>query len=286
MFAKIFRVYSLLFLISPLYLHAYTYLFSHAFGSFPERSILYRKKSRRLGRSLFGKYYIFCNNNIEFVRFNDLKLRFFSFYIPNSCLGQEADIAVLKEKYEQIDDDIILFGVSRGAATASNFMAQNQPTKIKAAILESPFDHAETGIEGFIDGCGFKNCPRIKKFFKKLFHKISSYDKNGLHPKDVVEKINKDIPIIFVCSKKDGLVPYQSTINLYKQLVKSGHKHTYLLVLDSGRHGFSIWGPDGEKYQNVIHAFYKKYGLPHNQDFAEKGQALFEKCQPSLDNLQ
>jgi len=285
LFVKLFRIYLLLFFIYFAQVDAYTYLYSYAFGSFPMRSIIYRKKTNWLSRFLFEKWSIFCNNDMKFVKYNDRKLGVILFYIRNTCLGQEDDIAAFKKGYEQIDDDVIVFGISRGAATASNFMALHQPTRIKGAVLESPFDHAEKGIEGFINGCGFKRWPKTKNFFNWLFHKVARYNKNGLHPKDVVEKISKDIPIIFVCSKKDGMIPYQSTINLYKQLIKSGHTYVHLLVLESGNHGFLIWGPDGDKYQNVIHAFYRRYNLPHNEQFATEGQALFEKCQPTLQDL-
>ena len=56
----------------------------------------------------------------------------------------------------------------------------------------------------------------------------------------------------------------QHEIDLLKKLEKIRQKH------------------EGEKYQNVVHAFYKKYDLPYNPEFAKKGNADFKKCQPNI----
>jgi len=277
----------LLSFVSSVYVHAYTYLYSHGFGGIGLRYHWYKQKNNRFTKLLFGQHYIFCNDNIKVVKFNDAKFGFIPCYLPNSCLGQDADIAVLSNGYDEVDDeDIILFGVSRGAATASNFVARHNPERIKALILESPFDYAERGIDGFLNIFRLNRLPRSKNFCKSVFYRFSSYDQDGIHPRDIVENINPDLPVLLVCSKEDIVIPYQSTVNLYQQLIETGHEHVYLLVLDRGWHARLLWSADGERYQNVVHAFYRRYGLPHDADFAERGQADFERCRPSIQELQ
>ncbi len=96
------------------------------------------------------------------------------------------------------------------------------------------------------------------------------------------ENISKDIPILIICSKEDQLVPLSSSINVYKKLIASGHKHTYIFVTDYGRHAKILRGADGEKYQYVVNAFYKKYNLPYCSTSAAKGEDLLALCQPTF----
>jgi hypothetical protein len=42
---------------------------------------------------------------------------------------------------------------------------------------------------------------------------------------------------------------------------------------------------EGELYNNVVHAFYKKYNLPHNAAWAQSGEIMLNYCQPSLDEI-
>jgi hypothetical protein len=111
---------------------------------------------------------------------------------------------------------------------------------------------------------------------------FKKYKRDGMSPAGMVEKIPKDLPILIICSQEDGLVPCSSSISIYKKLVDSGHKHTYILILNHGRHAKILSGPDGKKYQRVVHAFYKKHNLPHNPSIAAKGEKYLRKCQPHL----
>jgi hypothetical protein len=110
-----------------------------------------------------------------------------------------------------------------------------------------------------------------------LFKKYSRY---GIRPIDVLDDVSHELPILIICSKEDQLVPYHSSVALYQKLVQSGHTHVYLLRLEHGKHAKLLSGNDGEKYRAVVHAFYKKYNLDHNEIYAAKGEFLLSKCQP------
>jgi hypothetical protein len=43
-----------------------------------------------------------------------------------------------------------------------------------------------------------------------------------------------------------------------------------------------LQGADGEKYQAVVNAFYKKYNLPHCRKSAAQGKDLLALCQPNF----
>ena len=42
---------------------------------------------------------------------------------------------------------------------------------------------------------------------------------------------------------------------------------------------------DKERYESVVHAFYKHYNLPYNTQKASKGQEAFAQTQPSISDL-
>jgi hypothetical protein len=111
---------------------------------------------------------------------------------------------------------------------------------------------------------------------------FKKYNRNGWSPKNCVANISKDIPILIICSKEDETVPYTSSINIYKNLVSCGHKHVYILITEHGQHAQILQGPDGELYQYVVNAFYKKYNLPYCPLSAAKGEPLLALCQPNL----
>jgi len=275
-----------------------SYLFSHGFADTLNQFCYYVKNYKWLGRGYENKSYILYNP-VKSFNFPDAMCK----HVPNlyyTSLGQKNEIEALRKAYRQMDkeketengqkiydDKRVLAGVSRGASTIINFLAKDKPDKVKAAILESPFDHMESIImkHWFIELLA--KLPFLsKERIYNIFCKITQYQDNGAHTINLVDKIDKNIPVMFVCSKTDKSVPYLATINLYKKLIKSGHKRAHLLRLANGRHARFLQNDEvGEKYQNVIHAFYKKYGLKHDDALAAKGEADFGNCSPGIDQL-
>lgn len=195
-------------------------------------------------------------------------------------LGQQQDVESLTTVYKSAqkqfpDYSFVGHGVSRGAATWLNFCALHKPEKICALIIESPFDDPLTLVGKFIP------CPKDSdenekaKILKNVF---PLWNPIGYKPVDLVEKIPTNIPLLFIHSDQDSLISFKSSELLCKKLAESKHD-VYLLILKSGgEHANIFGGKQGRTYTNVVHAFYKKIGLPHNPAWAQEGKSLLEHC--------
>lgn len=238
----------------------FTYLFCHGRG-----------QSHLTANHYLASGLIPDKNALHRFNFSDIKDNVFH---PKQCaLGQRKDIETLKEVVHHVkkkssiehnqEANIILFGVSRGAATIINYAGKEKPTNIKAIIVESPFAHIDDALTSMY---GFLSLELKRKIFN-YFHSV--FDFNAEHPIDFVSQINPSIPVAFICSKADAIVPYESTMRLYKALKNAGHENIHLLVLESGEHARITYNAI---YKQFTHAFYRKYNLPHNKTLADYGE--------------
>jgi predicted esterase len=210
------------------------------------------------------------------------------------CLGQEEDLKRFKYALDTLmglfpDYEIVLVGVSRGASVILTYLGsemfheKNSLQKIKAVVLESPFDDLSSIIKHLLNRYKISWLPFSKelahKICKKYFPKI---DQKGIFPKHVVHNVPQHIPIILIHSKKDYVVPIKSSRWLYNSLKTHGNKDVYIVELLSGHHGKLLQGQDQDLYFYTVQAFYKKYGLPHDKDAAERGAFFLEKCRPDM----
>lgn len=194
-----------------------------------------------------------------------------------SDIGQTNDIDALAKKYNAIEKNytgIILIGSSRGAATILNFAGKEQPKKIAAIIAESPFAHVKDAAKNI--ATINKNLELLPECFHLFIIKMMypAFKKKGEHPIDLVSKIDKNIPILLICSKEDWVVPYESTVKLYQELKESGHQKTHIIILEKGIHG--SLNLQRTAYQAGLHAFYKKYNLPYDADLAQEGETYLQ----------
>jgi dienelactone hydrolase len=183
-----------------------------------------------------------------------------------SSLGQSDDcnrlINVIK-KYCKDGQKCILQGVSRGASVILLVLALNPDLPVAAVILESPFDSIDSVLDNIIEQLG--GWSLLKRYKYTIFTFIFKNYKPGLfNPIDYVDRINRDIPILIVCSLSDHLVHAKSSLRLYNALIKSGHKKTHILILSKGRHGFLLQGENKKLYESAVHNFYKEYDLPYD----------------------
>ena len=224
-----------------------------------------------------------------FVAFNypDATTKFYRVNYNETSFGQENEIGRLNKAYTTAMSRhetcvIILWGLSRGAANILIFAGLYQLDNVKAIVLESPYYTMGQVIESIMLK---KNLSWLPLSYGETLAEFifKRYTRHGLSPANCIENISKEIPIFIICSKEDRLVPFSSSINVYKKLVESGHKHTYIFITDYGKHAAILQGPDGEKYQWVVNAFYKKYNLPHCSTSAAQGESLLALCQPQFD---
>ena len=198
-----------------------------------------------------------------------------------STLGQENEIELLYKKHLQLcassscENGLILMGVSRGAAAVANFVALKQPEKVRALILEAPFDNAINLARNMLKKMPYGES--LAPYFLRVAFPWHT-QVGGIHPENVVSSIPVSMPILLISSKEDTIVPSSSVIHLFTILKNSGHTEVYLLVTEHGHHAKILWGSDGEQYQTVTHAFFARYGLPHDADLAERGAPLLDAC--------
>ncbi len=255
------------------------YLFSHGLADSHKQAYNYLPSANQ-------KLYILQYPLVTFD-YPDVSTGFFKVNRLQTSLAQDNEIQRLCEVYMQncTQTTNIVCGVSRGASTLINFMALYNPSNIAAMILESPFDCVENIVHhlAHTTKCGW--IPGFKRnghsFVSFIFCK---YNPEGIRPIDVVHQIDKNMPILIVCSQEDMLVPYWSSHNLYKQLRQTGHKNTYILILPAGKHGKLIYEKNyGLLYQDITHAFYQLFNLPHDTQCATRGRPfLLQFCQPDV----
>ncbi len=201
----------------------------------------------------------------------------------NLNVGQDNDINIYKAKVgehlkkQKIDKDskIILYGISRGSATVFNYFALHDSDNVAAVVCEGIFDS--------LSNVAYHGNLLAKLKIKALNNiKITKFKSDGICPLTCANKINKNKPMALITSLADEVVPFKCTLNLYKKLRKSGHRKVHLLILKTSTHNVYGIGSEKEIYQNFMHAFYKNYGLPYIEEFANKGQKTFNKTQPDL----
>lgn len=260
------------------------YLFAHGFGA-----------THQQGLRLFSRDY--CHQRwlmdypIALFDFPDAKNDNNDYLRKYVNLGQEKDIERLRLAYTKTvelfpNHAIILVGISRGATTIINFVACYHPENVKALVLESPFDLLSSVIKHLLGRFHISWLPFAKKISTTLCqHYFPAINLNGVFPLATVDKIPANMPIIFIHSQKDSVIPITSSQRLYNKLKQTGHDHVYILELASGDHGKLIQGSDGNSYLYAVHAFYKKYGYAHDHDFAQKGAYLLAYCQPSSNEI-
>lgn len=268
------------------------YLFSHGLAGSKKQAYNYTKTFEKDGQIITNKRYILGEPLVSFD-YPDTTDRFWKVRRSVTTLGQESEIAELEQHYNEIieaseseEPHIVIFGISRGASAVVNFLGTDERRAIKAAIVESPFDSFLTVQRHLAKRLFLHWIPGIQAICRGITKMVfPKYASDGLHPIDAVKNIRKDLPILFICSKQDELVHYLCTVNLYHTLRKAGHEHAYLLILNHGAHGHLLHKTAGSAYQNVVHAFYQKYGLPHDEACARYGKSKLAKCQPEFSHI-
>jgi len=288
---------------------------SHGFFGTCHRHILGYCKNIGIHVPFLPKYTFYkndryiSNGQIKTFNYKDVLLGLLPVALWNTSLGQYHDIKTFAEECQRLIvsgvEEINIHGISRGAASACNFVCIDKNTfeekkklrkigeqglyyrefekirsHVKTAVLESPFDNAKQV---------FANHNLVKLFskiitsegFYNITQKFSRYKSGGMQPIECAEnmaKESKKIKSLIVCSLEDKLVTPDATIRLAIKMKEKNPKNTYVLILDRGKHGNLLNGPDGAKYCNVMHAFYKYAGVRHNKKFAEVGEKDFKEC--------
>lgn len=203
-------------------------------------------------------------------------------------LAQKTDIDDHQKRYDSLSfhhkqvEHRILYGVSRGAATTFVALAVNKYKDVKLCVLEGPPATISALIKSYFT-------KPVAKYVYNDF--LSSYLIGGEHKTDkkyhamsYVDEFPKDVPLVIVSSQKDAIVTHKSPLNLAIKVAASrleaqnkGEKiaPVYFLQLDHSGHNQyyqTETSEDAIRYQNFIHAIYKKHDLPYVEEYALEGQ--------------
>jgi hypothetical protein len=203
-------------------------------------------------------------------------------------IGQQGDLDNHKKKYELCckehpEDDIILFGVSRGAATTFSAVACNMydSRKVKLVVLEGCFDSLFNLIAAWPFFKWLSKSEALHHKFYTIVPKVyPSYQQHGINPlANVKQFAQQGIPVVFITSKTDKTVPYQCTMRLAHATAQAGAT-VYVIELQNSSHaGYCLSNnADRQNYQNILHAIYKRHNLPYITEYAQKGECLVKGC--------
>ncbi len=220
----------------------------------------------------------------------------FNFYndFLKISLGQMNEINTLIDTLENWPHahnncDIVLWGVSMGAATIINFFGSVSNNfyaidAIKGIILESPFADVHDVIDCKICHNKWLSLLNYIPYAKKLIvkSKYPAHSLNGLQPIKCVCLIPRRIPILFIAIENDKIVPFSSTLKLYKALKNRGHKKCHLLTIKQGVHARLSKNEKENQILGIVHAFRKFYNLGNYiEQYAQAGRIDFlENTQP------
>lgn len=259
------------------------YLFAHGLAATKKQvDILYNRfRDQSADALIYNKHWLIDNEQFLVHAFNfDDALNDnggINFKRHHVNLGQEADLASFDTAYKAIpaDQDVVLLGLSRGAATILNY-GPRLGSNVKAIVLESPFDTLLSIIKSIARRIYFPYNRHTRPFLlSAMNYWFPALDMEGIVPIQSVEFFPLDIPILFVHSAQDSVVSINSSRRLYAALRSRGHTNVYLLELPEGSHGKIIRGTCAQTYCNVVHAFFKKYNLPHDEQRAAHGDSFF-----------
>lgn len=240
---------------------------------------------------------LMCNKWIGGLHHNDSLIRFPYAFIQgpmvsfhyrdwlaplSTCVAQEDDLEQLHSVCQQ-HSNIILAGCSRGAGAIVNYLGMYKPNNVIGAVIESPFDHTRNVINYLAQQLHIQKRSIIDAISTNV---APNHKQDGIQPIDYIAEISHEIPLFFICTTKDRIIPVESSIKLYKESRKAGHPRVHLLITEHGAHGGIAMSSDGAMMRNTIHAFYKEYGLPYNAEWAQAGATHFAQCQPSIDQLE
>lgn len=202
----------------------------------------------------------------------------------NCSLAQKREIDALSSVCNSISQDKVLVGVSMGATTILNYVGTKKTENIRALIVECPFDHIARVVRN--QSIFTRLMPEWICFKIIQLSVARQFTGDGPHARDSVKNIPKNIPVILIHSKEDKLIPISSSRNIYTLLVESGHKDVYLLELPEGAHADCISSNVSRHlYETGVHAFYKKYNLPHDKHLAARGVPVLAQCQPTIEEV-
>ena len=135
-----------------------------------------------------------------------------------------------KKKYPE--SDVILYGISMGAATVLMASELDLPKNVKGIVADCPYNSPKDIMLKFMQRL---NIPSFMYFFIHLGGEfIGNFNLEASSPETAVSKT--DIPIFLIHGSSDTIVPVDMSRKIYKN-IKSENKD--LLIIENAEHGLS-----------------------------------------------
>lgn len=209
-------------------------------------------------------------------------------------VGQKPDRKAHRKRYKRLNqyintqnddekiEDVIFHSTSRGGPTAFTSISEKYQKydKLRLCILEAPPASVKDVIKRYAGSI------LTKIFYNqflayRLIGGSHSVEKNA-SAKASIKNFSDPVPLLIVSSIMDDVVPHQSSYELAlgvaaKWLNNKTAAPVYFLQLDRpGHEGYrKIKSLDGQRYQNFVHAVYRRHKLPYIKEFADKGECEF-----------
>lgn len=201
----------------------------------------------------------------------------YSINLADMNIAQTADVAELIQRDKDIPlDQLISFGMSRGAATTFVRHALYPERKAKLVLLEGCPDSIPNVME-------YRYGVQGATVVEWLLTRLTSYDASFARthsPLALAAHFPKDVPIAFVTSERDTKVQPAGTLRLVAALHAAGHKMIHVLVLKDADHDCSLTWSERDKtaYVDFVKDLHKRYGIRHfHRWFEEEGEVLGAK---------
>ena len=196
--------------------------------------------------------------------YQDYAPRTYTIDYSKASVAGEGDVALHRTLVQQAVTDaphkrLVLFGTSKGAATTLVSMA-DMPSELRAhialVILEAPFDSVESLVP---DTYG----PWLGAGVLQFLTSCTSFQRNQTTPLAAADAFPLDVPVAFVTSEIDKVVPEAHTQPLIAKLHERKHPHLHELRLKhSHHHILSRSHPeDTARYLNFVNNLYEQYIL-------------------------
>lgn len=222
-----------------------------------------------------------------------------------SSAGQDTDIRdhytrtlalqyMLRRNEQARPYNTVLMGVSRGAAATFSALAENKERyeNVKLCVLEAPpasMPHVFKFLTGSI------LAKPVYFFARKLgflgWQHKSAYSKQAIGHAD---EFPDDVPVVFITSQKDKLVPISGVLELACTVAinrrnRNNTTPVYLIQLENSDHDdYSTNPEDAARYQELLHAIYRRHNLAYVERLANAGESQLRGCNllehPSLDD--
>jgi hypothetical protein len=184
--------------------------------------------------------------------------------VPLTSFAQRNDQAQLRaalmSKPLELDRTTIIAGTSRGASTVLCTMSQmprEQQDRIGLVILEGAFDTVPNIARARFG-------PNFGSFITWVLTWATFYDPAAPTPLDLAKSFPAKVPVAFITSKADAVVPMAHTLALRDAVVRARDgdtTHVHTLILEKSGHSFYSNQDLGDQtlYREFMDSLYRSY---------------------------